>query len=99
MNLFDRFRWWLVKKLNPVLWWITPEPHRSRLHSIFQVQWQDAKEDNFASAIARQVIYSQQLTDIVMHGDAERAAADKARRTRELKERYDRYERERNAER
>jgi hypothetical protein len=52
--MINAFRWWLCKRLNVVTWWICPEPHRTNLGRIFQVQWDDANRSGLVERMAEE---------------------------------------------
>lgn len=55
-KLVNAIRWWMVKRLNVVIWALTPEPHRSNLRQIWAAQFDNFKKQDGGAHLAEMVL-------------------------------------------
>lgn len=64
-RLINAIRWWMVKRLNVVIWALTPEPHRSNLRQIWTAQFDNFKKQDGGAHLAEMVLRQAEHTSEV----------------------------------
>jgi hypothetical protein len=64
-KLVNAIRWWMVKRLNVVIWALTPEPHRSNLRQIWAAQFDNFKKQDGGAHLVEMVLRQAEHTSEV----------------------------------
>lgn len=77
-QVVNAIRWWMVKRLNVVIWALTPEPHRSNLREIWRTQFDNFKKQDggahLAEMVLRQAEHSSELGRLAAEWERKRNA-------------------------